>query len=139
MNNPAPITYPRTNCSSYMSSVLRRLINRGNISIWFDPKTQCYAQAQVQIRLRCTCGNSAKKECKALERTASEVYRAEWVIENSQTSRKFPLKKVVWLSSLKLGWSQDAPHQIKSLINRSYFYSFKSESYIRGCERKVEE
>ena len=29
-----------------MSSVLRRLINRGNICIWFDPKTQWYAQSQ---------------------------------------------------------------------------------------------
>ena len=29
-----------------MSSILRRLINRGNISTWFDPKTVWYAQSQ---------------------------------------------------------------------------------------------
>ena len=42
MNNPTPKIYRTTNWSSYN----RALINRGNISIWFDPKTQWYAQSQ---------------------------------------------------------------------------------------------
>ncbi len=42
MNKPAPKIYRTTNWSSYN----RALINRGNISIWFDPNTQWYAQPQ---------------------------------------------------------------------------------------------
>ncbi|RQL64461.1 transposase [Acinetobacter baumannii] len=42
MNKPTPKTYRTTNWSSYN----RALINRGNISIWFDPNTQWYAQPQ---------------------------------------------------------------------------------------------
>ena len=34
MNKPVPKPYRTTNWSSYN----RALINRGNISIWFDPK-----------------------------------------------------------------------------------------------------
>ncbi len=41
MNKPTPKIYRTTNWSSYN----RALINRGNISIWFDPKTQWYAQS----------------------------------------------------------------------------------------------
>ena len=40
MNKPAPKVYRTTNWSSYN----RALINRGNLSIWFDPTTQWYAQ-----------------------------------------------------------------------------------------------
>ncbi len=40
MNKLTPKIYRTTNWSSYN----RALINRGNISIWFDPKTQWYAQ-----------------------------------------------------------------------------------------------
>ncbi len=40
MNKPTPKIYRTTNWSSYN----RALINRGNISIWFDPKTQWDAQ-----------------------------------------------------------------------------------------------
>lgn len=42
MNKPTPKIYRTTNWSSYN----RALINRGNISVWFDPKTQWYAQSQ---------------------------------------------------------------------------------------------
>jgi len=42
MNKPPPKIYGTTNWSSYNQA----LINRGNISIWFDPKTQWYAQSQ---------------------------------------------------------------------------------------------
>lgn len=42
MNKPTPKIYCTTNWSSYD----RALINRGNISIWFDPSTQWYAQPQ---------------------------------------------------------------------------------------------
>ena len=40
MNKLTPKIYRTTHWSSYN----RALINRGNISIWFDPKTQWYAQ-----------------------------------------------------------------------------------------------
>lgn len=39
MNKPTPKIYRTTNWSSYN----RALINRGNLTIWFDPKTQWYA------------------------------------------------------------------------------------------------
>ena len=42
MKNPASRIYRTTNWCSYNQA----LINRGNISIWFDPKTQWYAQSQ---------------------------------------------------------------------------------------------
>lgn len=42
MNKSPSKTYPTTKWSSYN----RALINRGNISIWFDAKTQWYAQSQ---------------------------------------------------------------------------------------------
>ncbi len=42
MKKPAPKIYRTTNWSSYN----RALINRGNISICFDPTTQWYAQPQ---------------------------------------------------------------------------------------------
>ena len=42
MKKPAPKTYRTTNWSSYNQA----LIKRGNISIWFDPKAQWYAQPQ---------------------------------------------------------------------------------------------
>ncbi|MFW1859946.1 IS5/IS1182 family transposase, partial [Acinetobacter defluvii] len=42
MKKPAPKIYRTTNWSSYNQA----LIKRGNISIWFDPKTQWYAQPQ---------------------------------------------------------------------------------------------
>jgi hypothetical protein len=40
MKKPTPNIYRTTNWPSYN----RALINRGNISIWFDPTTQWYAQ-----------------------------------------------------------------------------------------------
>ena len=40
MNKPTPKIYRTTNWPTYN----RALINRGNIAIWFDPKTQWYAQ-----------------------------------------------------------------------------------------------
>ena len=40
MKKPTPISHRTTHWSSYN----RALINRGNISICFDPKTQWYAQ-----------------------------------------------------------------------------------------------
>ncbi|MFN4050208.1 MAG: IS5/IS1182 family transposase, partial [Acinetobacter pittii] len=42
MKKPTHKIYRTTNWSSYN----RALINRGNISIWFDPNTQWYAQPQ---------------------------------------------------------------------------------------------
>ena len=40
MKKPAPKIYSTTNWSTYN----RALINRVNIAIWFDPKTQWYSQ-----------------------------------------------------------------------------------------------
>ncbi len=42
MNKPTPKIYRTLNWSTYN----RALINRGNIAIWFDSKTQWYAQAK---------------------------------------------------------------------------------------------
>ncbi|MDC4663997.1 IS5/IS1182 family transposase, partial [Acinetobacter baumannii] len=42
MKKPTHKIYRTTNWSVYN----RALINRGNIAIWFDPKTQWYAQSQ---------------------------------------------------------------------------------------------
>ncbi len=42
MNKPTSKIYRTTNWPSYN----RALINRGNISIWFDPKTQWYAPSK---------------------------------------------------------------------------------------------
>ncbi len=42
MNKPTPKIYCITNWSSYN----RALINRGNLTIWFDLKTQWYVQPQ---------------------------------------------------------------------------------------------
>ena len=42
MKKLAPKIYRTTNWPSYNQA----LINRGNISIWFDPSTQWYAQPQ---------------------------------------------------------------------------------------------
>jgi predicted double-glycine peptidase len=42
MNKPLAKIYRTTNWPSYNKA----LINRGNISIWFDPKTKWYAQPQ---------------------------------------------------------------------------------------------
>jgi len=39
MNKSAPKTYRTTNWSSYNQA----LVNRGNLSNWFDPTTQWYA------------------------------------------------------------------------------------------------
>ena len=40
MNKPTPKIYRTSNWQAYNQA----LINRGNIAIWFDPKTQWHAQ-----------------------------------------------------------------------------------------------
>ena len=45
-NKSTPKIYQITNWSSDIAVYCARLINRGNISIWFDPKTRWYAQSQ---------------------------------------------------------------------------------------------
>lgn len=42
MKKPTPKIYRTANWSSYN----RALINRGNLTIWFDPETQWYSQPQ---------------------------------------------------------------------------------------------
>jgi len=59
MNKPAPKIYRTTNWSSYN----RALINRGNISIWFDPNTQWYAQPQGKQGRNQTYSDTAIQCC----------------------------------------------------------------------------
>ena len=59
MNKPTPKTYRTTNWSSYN----RALINRGNISIWFDPNTQWYAQPQNKQGRNQTYSDTAIQCC----------------------------------------------------------------------------
>ncbi len=59
MNKPTPKTYSTTNWSSYNSA----LINRGNISIWFDPNTQWYAQPQGKQGRNQTYSDTATQCC----------------------------------------------------------------------------
>ena len=59
MNKPASKIYRTTNWSSYN----RALINRGNISIWLDPKTQWYAQSQGKQGRNQTYSDTAIQCC----------------------------------------------------------------------------
>lgn len=55
MNKPTPKSYRITNWLSYN----RALINRGDISIWFDPKTPWYAQLLGKQGLNQTFSDTA--------------------------------------------------------------------------------
>ncbi|WBX37085.1 IS5 family transposase [Acinetobacter schindleri] len=59
MNKPTPKIYRTTNWSSYN----RALINRGNISIWFDPGTQWYAQPKGKQGRNQTYSDTAIQYC----------------------------------------------------------------------------
>jgi len=59
MNKSISKTYRTTNWPSYN----RALINRGNISIWFDPKTQWYAQPQGRHGRNQTYSDTAIQCC----------------------------------------------------------------------------
>ncbi|AMW80407.1 transposase [Acinetobacter sp. TGL-Y2] len=59
MNKPTPKLYRTTNWSSYN----RALINRGNISIWFDPNTQWYAQPKAKHGRNHTYSDTAIQCC----------------------------------------------------------------------------
>ena len=59
MNKPTPKIYRTTNWSSYNSA----LINRGNLSIWFDPKTQWYAQPKGKHGRNQTYSDTAIQCC----------------------------------------------------------------------------
>ena len=59
MNKSAAKIYRTTNWSCYNKA----LINRGNISIWFDPKTQWYAQSQGKQGRNQTYSNTAIQCC----------------------------------------------------------------------------
>ena len=59
MNKPAPKIYRTTNWSTYN----RALINRGNIAIWFDPKTQWYAQPKSKHGRNRTYSDTAIQCC----------------------------------------------------------------------------
>ncbi|MFW1939291.1 IS5 family transposase [Acinetobacter junii] len=59
MKKPAPKIYRTTNWSSYNQA----LIKRGNISIWFDPKTQWYAQPQGKHGRNQTYSDTAIQCC----------------------------------------------------------------------------
>ena len=59
MKKPASKTYHTTNWSSYN----RALINRGNILIWFDPRTQWYAHPQGKHGRNQTYSDAAIQCC----------------------------------------------------------------------------
>ena len=59
MKKPAPKIYRTTNWSSYNEA----LIKRGNISIWFDPNTQWYAQPQAKQGRSQTYSDTAIQCC----------------------------------------------------------------------------
>ncbi len=59
MNKLTPKIYRTTNWSSYNSA----LINRGNLSIWFDPKTQWYAQPKGKHGRNQTYSDTAIQCC----------------------------------------------------------------------------
>ena len=59
MNKPTPKIYGSTNRSSYN----RALINRGNISIWFDPNNQWYVQPQGKQGRNQTYSDTAIQCC----------------------------------------------------------------------------
>ena len=59
MNKPTPKIYRTTNWSSYNNA----LINRGNLSIWFDPKTQWYAQPKGKHGRNQTYSDTAIQCC----------------------------------------------------------------------------
>ena len=59
MKKPTQKIYRTTNWSSYNLA----LINRGNISIWFDPKTQWYAQSQAKHVRNQTYSDTAIQCC----------------------------------------------------------------------------
>ena len=59
MNKPASKIYCTTNWYSYNQA----LINRGNISIWFDPKTQWYAQLKGKQGRNQTYSDAAIQCC----------------------------------------------------------------------------
>ncbi len=59
MNKPTPKIYRTTNWPTYN----RALINRGNIAIWFDPKTQWYAQPKSQHGRNQTYSDTAIQCC----------------------------------------------------------------------------
>ena len=59
MKKPAPNIYRTINWSKYNQA----LINRGNISIWFDPKTQWYAQPKGKHGRNQTYSDTAIQCC----------------------------------------------------------------------------
>lgn len=59
MKKPASKIYRTTNWSSYNQA----LIKRGNISIWFDPQTQWYAQPQAKHGRNKTYSDTAIQRC----------------------------------------------------------------------------
>ncbi|AZN64166.1 IS5/IS1182 family transposase [Acinetobacter johnsonii] len=59
MNKPTPKIYRTTNWSTYNQA----LINRGNIAIWFDPKTQWYAQPKSKYGRNQTYSDTAIQCC----------------------------------------------------------------------------
>ena len=59
MNKPISKIFRTTNWSTYK----RALINRGNISIWFDPLTQWYAHPQAKHGRNQTYSDTAIQCC----------------------------------------------------------------------------
>lgn len=87
MNKPTPKTYRTTNWSSYN----RALINWGNISIWFDPNTQWYAQPQNKQGRNQTYSDTAIQCCLMIN-TQQVLYRPQYsgkfLLENNENGGK---------------------------------------------------
>jgi hypothetical protein len=92
MNKPTPKIYRTTNWSSYNQA----LINRGNISIWFDPKTQWYAQPKGKHGRNQTYSDTAIQCCLMIKSLFRFLY--VWSLALFKVSLNF----VVRLDSTRL-------------------------------------
>ncbi len=70
MNKPTPKIYRTTNWFSYNQA----LINRGNISIWFDPTIKWYAQPQGKHGRSQTYSDTAIQYCLMINLYSNFLY-----------------------------------------------------------------
>lgn len=75
MNKPTPKIYRITNWSTYN----RALINRENIAIWFDPKTQWYAQPKSKQSRNQTYSDTAIQSCLMIKSLLIVFTYAHWL------------------------------------------------------------
>ena len=88
MNKPTPKIYRTTNWSSYN----RALINRGKLTIWFDPKTQWYAQSQGKHGRNQTYSDAAIQCCLMIK----SLFRLSLRMVNGFVQRLIHLCRLDW-------------------------------------------